>query len=176
LSHFLESTDAFTRVAALSGCLMWLLAAVLFLVLFKHTKARGRRLSSEEAGAVALYPATTQLQELQTIRSKGVGYAVNLSCNIDSLRNAAKRGDWLTFWLWPALICTWCIGGWLILMAFTGLFSGSRRAFGILGAVALSPIVLIALFMPWAAIYTRIDLGADSSDEPSKPISPDPER
>ena len=130
-----------------------LLSVLLFVILFKHTRGKVERLSPEEAGRVALYPAPSNY--VLPIQSEGVGVGVELSCNIDTLRKAARRGDRLTFWGFPALgVCTsgffWCL--FMALAVF-----GHSRLVAIIVSVFSGLLLFPFLFMPWAAIYTKID-------------------
>ena len=140
------------------GGVALILGGALFAILFKHTGAEARRLSAAEAGRVALYPATGSM--VPTISGKGVGVGVELSCSIDSLRKAAHRGDWLTFWLWPVLMTAWVGGCWLLFMA-VALKTRFTPAV-IAASVPCALILFVAWFMPWAALHTKIDLDADS--------------
>jgi hypothetical protein len=139
------------------------LGVVILAILFKHTKAEFSRVTGYDAAVGAMYPGIRPAPPGLLLYGKAVGYEVKMKANIDTLRKAAGRGDWLTFWLWPAMICSWCLGFWLVFMATFAVF----RVPAILvivttGFIAL--IVLIALFMPWAAIYTKIDLDADTPE------------
>ena len=157
------------RICALSGGAFLVLAGLLFVILFKHVGGKVRRLSPTEAGYVSVYSAHRHYLP-EPIESKGVGYGVELTANIDTLRKAARRGDWLTFWLWPALMSSACVGLWLLFMSMCMALDVPRFV-AILATATLAPIFLIAWFMPWAAIYTKIDLGAEGSkvEVPEKP-------
>ena len=116
-------------------------------------------MSKEEALDFALN-ATKTGADIQTTPLWGaaVGVKAELNCNIDSLRQAARRGDWLTFWLWPVILSCSSLGFWLAFMAFAFL----RREPILVGSLTLVSafIVFVAWFMPWAATHTQIDLNA----------------
>ncbi|HET7540673.1 MAG TPA: hypothetical protein VFK05_12400 [Polyangiaceae bacterium] len=142
----------------------FLVSAVSFAILFKHKKGAARRLSPEEAARVAYSePARADAVELEwATRSKAVGVEVQLDMNIDSLRNAARRGDWLTFWLSPLVFSSFFTAGLFFSLAVMLAFSAPLSLLLIVAAFLALP-VLIIWFMPWAALYTKIDLG--KSDE-----------
>jgi hypothetical protein len=145
------------RCCVAAGLLLMLLGALLFLILFKHVRGKVERLSPEEAGELAANAARRDV--VPTIRMKGVGVSAQLSFNIDTLRQAARRGDWLTFWLAPGMFVVWFIGVWLMCMAFA-IAEGSR-AMAVVVSVFMTLLVLVPPFMSWAAIYTTIDMDTD---------------
>jgi hypothetical protein len=150
-----------TKCLAVAGVFLMLVAAGLFIILFKHVKGKVQRMSREETwdfinhGNLMIphdYVGPTMLYA-----GPAVGVKVQLTANINTLRQAARRGDWLTFWLWPTMMSGWFIGGWLLCMSF-------GRDDLVIVVVTTVPIVFlmfVAWFMPWAAIYTNIDLNAD---------------
>jgi hypothetical protein len=61
-----------------------------------------------------------------------VGASGEISISIDGLRQAARRGDWLTFWLWPILITCAFGGAWFLFVGITlelPWFSSSSASF-----------------------------------------------
>ena len=139
------------------------LSAMLFAILFKHTKASVRRLSKDEAAMVALYARTAEIQPGPVpviVGAHGMtGAAAELKIDIDSLRNAARRGDWMTFWIWPIML-TGFVSGVGAALAAGLVAAGEGQGFLmilLLGFVGL--FVSFVWFMPWAAVYTKIDLG-----------------
>jgi hypothetical protein len=135
-----------------------LVGSALFIGLFKHVKGKAQRMSEEEALDFVMN-ATRSGADPRTspVWGAAVGVKAELTANINTLRQAARRGDWLTFWLWPSILSGWSIGVWLLFMAFF------RRDLVIAFLVTVVPafILFVAWFMPWAAIYTNIDLNAD---------------
>jgi hypothetical protein len=162
LFRWLDINWTLTKCLVVAGVFLMLVGAGLFLILFKHVKGKVERLNREEVwndfntnfgvGIRTDYLAPTMLY-----RGPAVGVKAQLTANINTLRQAARRGDWLTFWLWPSILSGWSIGVWLLFMAFC------RRDLVIAVLVTVVPafILLVAWFMPWAAIYTNIDLNAD---------------
>jgi hypothetical protein len=82
---------------------------------------------------------------------------VRFSFNIDTLRNAYKRHDYFLFLGAPAMIASWFLGFWVLLSAI----ELPLVLFLVISAVLVVPIAIL-VFMPWAAVYTNIDLGVDS--------------
>jgi hypothetical protein len=153
---------------AAAAVFLFLVSALLFTVLFKHTRGKVRRLSPEEAGRVARYAAIPS-SEPRLIDGKGVGAEAELSYNIDTLRKAAGRGDWLTFWGFPG--CFACFFGsfWCCFMAIAALTHSGFVAIVISVTLGLM-LALSSVFMPWAAIYTDIDKDPDEHVEtPDQP-------
>jgi hypothetical protein len=160
-----------------AGGLLAIVASIQFVVLFKHVKGKVYRMSPDEAKAAMFYGLS-----ITNIRSPGtplwvgpaVGYVATLSCNIDTLRKAARRGDRLTFWFWPTMMTGWCGGLWLIFLA---VMMAARIPTGliVLVTVFMGSMVAIVWFMAWAALYTKIDLDVDSELPPSQsPPAPPP--
>jgi hypothetical protein len=154
------------------GGLLAIVASIQFVILFKHVKGKVYRMSPEEAKSAVFYGLSVldiRFRSLETPLWVGpaVGYVATLSCNIDTLRKAARRGDWLTFWFWPTMMTGWCGGLWLVFLSVmmavhvpTGLI--------VLVTVFIGAMVAIVWFMAWAALYTKIDLDADSELPPSQ--------
>ncbi|HEY4184574.1 MAG TPA: hypothetical protein VGP07_05860 [Polyangia bacterium] len=145
------------RCSAIVGAGLMVLAALLFWALFKHSKGTVRRLAPEEAGRVALYGRGAQAPgPEEVIKGVGVGAGVELNANIDGLRKAARRGDWTTFWLWPLLLSSACIGVWFMFTAILLAASAPGLIEGVLSLLILL-MLFVAWFMPWAAVHTNID-------------------
>lgn len=135
---------------------------VMFLVLWRHMKGRLTRLAPEDAGQVAVYGQTRGIYQAdQAIIARGEGVEATLTINIDTLRKAWQRGDGKTFWLWP-LSMTFIFVGLLIAFWVPMLvFHAGPPMF--LAAAFLLVFPLILWFMAWAAVHTKIDLGADDA-------------
>ena len=147
-----------TKCLTIAGVFLMLVGVALFIVLFKHVKGKTQRMSQDEALDFLMNASKTG-GDIRTspVWGKAVGVKAELNCNIDTLRNVARRGDWLTFWLWPAILSCWSIG---ISLLFVALLY--RQLFLVILSVLIPGFVLfVAWFMPWAAIYTNIDLNAD---------------
>ena len=82
-----------------------------------------------------------------------------MSMDIDGLRRAARRGDWMSFFLWPISMSCWIIGMWLVFTAFL-LYTPS--GFWVMVSIVFLGMEGITLFMPYAAIFTNIDAGVDA--------------
>jgi hypothetical protein len=152
------------------GALLMLVASGLFIVLFRHVKGKVQRMSREETWDLLMNAGKvgTERRTVPVWGGPAVGVELKLNCNIDTLRQAARRGDWLTFWLWPLMLSGWFTGMWLVFLAII------PRQPLLLVLITLVPalVISIAWFMPWAALYTNIDLNADV--EPPAPTSDQP--
>jgi hypothetical protein len=88
---------------------------------------------------------------------------------IDDLRLAARRGDWMTFWLSPLLMTS---------AIFSFFFTAGllfADAPGLIWGGAYAPLFLMLAmfwFMPWAAIYTNIDAGTARTAQTSASGAP----
>lgn len=156
------------RLIFVIGLVLMACAASVFAVLFRHTKAKARRLSSEEVGRLIVYGRASDIDvdprpQVATVGAQGA--AAELSFTIGSLRAAAERKDWLMFWGGPAMMVLWVCGGWLFFVAMCCAFALDTF---ILVTVTVVAILMLAIFvfMPWAAIYTDIekDLPEDRAD------------
>jgi hypothetical protein len=162
------------RCCIVIGVALVALSGVLFSVLFKHMKGKARRLEPEEASRVAFYGRSTASPGVdEVVQGRAVGVGVEIKFGIDDLRLAARRGDWMTFWLSPLLITTFILG--LTSLITAGLVAASAP--GLIVAVAYIPLGLMLLifwFMPWAAIYTNIDAGTARGPQTSAPATASP--
>jgi hypothetical protein len=147
-----------TKICVVTGVGLLLLAGLFGWILARHTKgAKWETLSSREAADVAVNAGRAPHERLgQVYAGKAVGASGEIHAGIDDLREAARRGDWLTFLLWPVLFSCGFGGAWLF---FSGLTLSAPRALWVLVTLFCVPVVGISWFMAWAAIYTNIDAG-----------------
>jgi len=139
-------------VCMLLGLVLLLIAGGLFAVLVVH-HGQTRRLDADEASRVA-FNAGRAPSELAPIHGPARGVEARVSFTIGDLRRAHQTGDSLLFWGGPLLMMIWsaafglfCIGG----------AAWSRDAIPLLGLLVVVPMLLIAAFMPWAAVYTKLE-------------------
>jgi len=139
-------------VCMLLGVVLLLIAGGLFAVLVVH-HGQTRQLDADEASRVA-FNAGRAPSELAPIHGPARGAEARVSFTIGDLRRAHQTGDSLLFWggpllmmLWSAAFSLFCIGPavWL------------REAMWLLGLLATVPMFLMAAFMPWAAVYTKLE-------------------
>jgi hypothetical protein len=151
------------KTGLVAGTLLMVLAAVLFTALFKHVGAKTRKLTPSESQHVAFYPGEMGIvEDVHGITWGGV--AAELTWNIDTLRKAARRGDWFVFWVYPVMSSCWIIGFGLVLL--TGMIA-ARFPLGMALVIGLCSLMLgVNWFMSWAAIYTKIDAGAEPDETP----------
>jgi hypothetical protein len=132
-------------------------AGLLFWRLVRHTKVRSQPLSQDELGDLLTGPHHAGEQLVYAKAFRATGRSVQFSFNIDTLRNAYKRHDYFLFWCAPAAIASWFLGFWVLMLAI----ELPLVLFLVISVVLVAPIAIL-VFMPWAAVYTNIDLGADS--------------
>lgn len=146
------------KVCLASGVFLLLLTGLLVWILASHTKgAKWETMSSVEAADLAVNAGRAPHERFgQVYAGKAVGKSGEISAGIDDLRQAARRGDWLTFWLWPITMSCGSVGAWFI---FSALTLSAPRALWV--AITVFCLLLAGLnwFMAWAAIYTNIDAG-----------------
>jgi len=161
-----------TKCCLVLGLVLAAVSAVLFYVLFKHVKGKVRRLDPHEAGRVAFYGRSTATEGVdEVIQADGVGVGAEIKFGIDDLRQAARRGDWMTFWLSPLLMTSGIFAFFFIFTA--GLLFADAP--GLIWGVAYTPLFLMLAmfwFMPWAALYTNIDAGTARTPRTSAPGAP----
>jgi hypothetical protein len=137
-------------------------AVALFVVLAKRAKAVWVPLDPEEASRLAFYGRTSgdPVEPDEVIHGKAVGRGIEIKIDIDGLRKAARRGDWITFWFWPLGLSCAFAAPWFGTVA---VFFATEGPAWVLAVVSLFFLGFIGLFwfLPWAALYTNIDLGAD---------------
>jgi hypothetical protein len=161
-----------SKCFAVAGGLFLVGGGVLFAVLVKHTGAKSYRLSPQEVGQLLSEtsrgrddpPEGIPYAHLQGAR--GVG--IKLSFTISSLRAAAKRADWLTFWGAPACFVSWFSGLWLVLLSIL-LAASAPLWLRISISAFMALMVAIVLFMPWAAIYTDIEKDTEATPSSRPP-------
>jgi hypothetical protein len=147
-----------TKICVVTGVFLWVMAGRIGWGLARHTKAmQWQTMSSAEAADLAVNAGRAPHERLgQVYAGKAVGVSGEISFGVDDLRQAAHRGDWLTFLLWPVLFSCAFGGGWFF---FTGLTLSMPRAVWIALTILLVPMTGFGWFMAWAAIYTNIDAG-----------------
>jgi hypothetical protein len=154
------------KVCLVTGAFLWLLSILCGWILVRHTRAEWQRMSSAEAADLAANAGRAPHERFgQVYAGKAVGASVEVHAGIDDLRRAARRGDWLTFWLWPILLSCAFGGCWLF---FSGCLLADRSHWVISVVWILLTIFCVAAFgagwfMPWAALYTNIDAGTARS-------------
>lgn len=122
-------------------------------------KGKRRRMTHEEITARILNDDITD-RPAWSAGGPGVGFRVEARANTDTLRKYAARGEWGLFLSWALLNIGWTSGFTLLFLAI--LFDSDAPAYAyVLGAVFVAPFPLVALFMPIAALFTKIDEGAD---------------
>lgn len=123
---------------------------------------KGRPLTAEELSTLGRSPDPNQVR-MRWVGAKGGRVEANAS--IDTLRRAAKRGDWWYFWAWPCMLVS---GGVSAGLFFFGLFASARETPTVIYvtvAISILPFLTIPPFMVWAALYTNIDLDVDEPEE-----------
>jgi hypothetical protein len=161
LFQWLNIDWTLTLCVAAAGVLLMLGGVGLFMILFKHAKGKVERMSEQETRDYMNYGELTEPYGVaRTMQSVGpvIGFKAVLTANIDTLRKAARRGDRLTFWLWPSMMSCWCIGLSMLLIAALP----HDPILIVLTSLVPTFMVFVAWFMPWAAIHTSIDLNADA--------------
>lgn len=123
---------------------------------------KGRALTDEELSTLGRSADPNQVR-MRWVGAKGGRVEANAS--IDTLRRAAKRGDWCFFWAWPCMLVS---GGVSAGLFFFGLFASARdtpTVIYVTVAMSVLPFLTIPPFMAWAALHTDIDLDVDEPDE-----------
>jgi hypothetical protein len=147
-----------TKFCLATGVGLLLLAGLFGWILASHTKgAKWEALSSREAADLAVNAGRAPHERVgQVYAGKAVGVSGEISFGIDDLRQAARGGDWLTFWLFPIVFSCGFGGMWFF---FSGLTLSLPRAIWIFLTLFCATAVGVVWFMAWAAIYTNIDAG-----------------
>jgi hypothetical protein len=143
-----------TAVCFVTSAVLFVVWLVLLIRLL-HYKGTSRWLSSEEAGQVAVYGSVSTTHRTMLVSGPAVGKEWNLSLSIGDLREAWHKRDYWTFFGMPAFFL-------LVFLAFELCFFGAAlglRSWVPLVAVSalIVPMMLIFLFMMWAAIYTKLN-------------------
>jgi hypothetical protein len=148
------------------GVTLILTSALLFWRLMRHTKVQSRPLPPDELGELLTGPHPAAGERLLYAKAfRASGRSVEFTFNIDTLRNAYERRDHFLFWGAPAALGSCFLGAWVL------TFAAQLPWFLFLPISPFFVLVLaMSIFMPWAAVYTNIDLGADSPNgAPSEP-------
>lgn len=112
-----------------------------------------RRLEGREASRVA-FNADRLGGEVRPIHGPAIGVERSMSFTIGDLRRARQAGDKLVFWGVPALMTTLSAGfGFLVL----GGAVLARVPALLSGLIVVVPLFLLGCFMPWAAVYTKLE-------------------
>jgi len=159
----------FTLVKCFLGAAVILvgLSAVLFVVLFKHSHGVVKRMSQQEAAEAMVYGIQRSYEfnpdPIVGVKAIGAtGRSVEITFDIDGLRNSYHRGDRMAFWLPPILVTCWAAAFWL---GFIGamLALDVPVGFQVMVTVLLFLFMAVPWFMAWAAVNTNIDLGKAGS-------------
>jgi hypothetical protein len=138
-------------VCLLAGGVLFVASGSLLAVLLvRYGKAR--RLTGTEASRVALH--SKRSTDMNLVHGPAVGGEVRASFSIGDLRRARQAGNWLVFWGVPITLMGWTSSFGLATFAYM-LWTGDyviAVAYTVLG-----PLFLIACFMPWAAVYTKLE-------------------
>jgi hypothetical protein len=122
-------------------------------------KGKRRRMTHQEIKERILNDDITDMPTWSAA-GPGVGVKVEASANTDTLRNYAARGEWGLFLSWSLTNIGWTSGFSLLFLAML-LESDAPIIAWVAGIVLVAPFPLVALFMPFAALFTKIDEGAD---------------
>jgi hypothetical protein len=95
------------------------------------------------------------------VGAKGVKLEAHAS--IDTLRRAAKRGDWALFLAWPICVSCWGLAPFF-LSAAAAVYYPNDKVLLYFGSFSLL-LPLLAVFMAWAALFTNIDLDVDDLED-----------
>lgn len=139
---------------AASGILTVLWLSMLTVLLWRHGKSRS--LSASEAARVAMHPAeSSYVDETVTTHGPAMGKEWEVSMSIGDLRQAWRERDYFRFFGLPVtnLTAVAAFG------TFTFAASVSTKSWIPFGGtcIILVPMALIFLFMPWAAVYTKLE-------------------
>jgi hypothetical protein len=149
------------------GGIFTIAAVIQFVILFKHLGGKPQRLSHREAERVAFYGGNLESTQVEAIHGPAVGVGVELNWDISTLRKAARRGDWLTFWLFVTMPASWIFGPGLVAVSVFLIARSPPWAVIGIGAVLLLGLAVF-WFVPFAAIYTNLD--AEPTDD-RQPLS-----
>jgi hypothetical protein len=94
------------------------------------------------------------------------GVGIEASIDIPGFRAAARQGDWLKFWLWPVCFTTWCLGIWAVI--FGAAVALRAPEVGVVISVFVVLMLFVCWFMPFAALYTKIDSVTPPENSTSK--------
>jgi hypothetical protein len=156
-------TLARTLAAAAGAFLLFAFGVLLPYILVSH--GRKRAMTSDELA----YMGRHDPDEVRMNYVGARGARVEARASIDTLRRLAKRGDWALFCAWPSMMTA---GGMSFVCGCLAEAVSEPKAFwlftGIAAFIALVFVGIGGLFMPWAALYTNIDLGVDGPDPDSR--------
>jgi len=121
------------------------------------TSGRTRAMTSDELTDRMMRYDPSDYPNVAT--SHGAGVRRESTVNIDTLRQIAKRGEWLLFWCWPIMLSGF-FGGIQLLSTAALLFLAKPQV-ALIVNLCFAPVTLFGWFFAWAALYTNIDAGAD---------------
>ena len=98
-----------------------------------------------------------------SVAGPGAGVKVESSFDMNSLRQAAARGDWGLFWSWPLMTFGWIAGAQLIIV--TVAIESEAPIFAIGCGIVLVPLALGALSMPFIALLSKPPVEEEESVE-----------
>lgn len=150
------------------AAVLGVVTALLFAFLFKRTHGVVKRMSPDEAARAAVYGMGQSWDDMRDpvvgVKAIGAtGRSVEISFDIDGLRNAYRSGDRKTFWLAPIMFTCWGSAFWLTFIAAM-ILGEVPVGLQVMITVILFLFIAVPWFMVWAAVNTNIDLGKAISD------------
>ena len=140
------------------GCGL-IVSSIISGVYYVSKKGKRRRKTHQEIKERILNDDITDMPAY-SVAGPGVGVKVEASVNTDTLRKHAARGEWALFCSSSLMTFGWTSGGLLLFITMMMESDAPIFVFGI-GVILFAPFALVALFMPVAALFTKIDEGAD---------------
>jgi len=102
---------------------------------------------------------------IAVVRGKGVRREASMT--IGGLRRLAKREQWGLFWSWPCTLTGFALG--MQLLCIAPWLADGEIVFALSAASICVPMIVIAWFMPWAALHTKIEADIDEEGPPLAP-------
>jgi hypothetical protein len=119
-------------------------STVAFMTLVRREGGKARRLGRAEVAAVL---------DADFLAGPSVGVEVSYTWNEDTLREAARRGDWLGFWL-PPIAMTLFLGGLVCFFLMAAVHTGDRwLAMWMMAVPAF--LLLVTWYMTFAALFKK---------------------
>jgi hypothetical protein len=138
-------------ICLLAAGVLFVASGSLLAVLLVHY-GKPRRLTRAEAIRVALH--SKHSTETHLVHGPAAGVEVRARFSIGDLRRARRAGDRLVFWGVPLTLMGWTSSFGLAIFA---CMLWTRDYVIAVAYVVLVPMFLVACFMPWAAVYTKLE-------------------
>jgi hypothetical protein len=126
-------------------------------------KGKSRRMTHQELKKAILRDDITDMPTY-SVAGPGVGVKIEATADLDTMREAAARGEWGVFWSWPITIVCLCTGGLLIFV--TVAIESKMQLFAWIGGLCFGPWAIAWIVIPIVALFSKRETKDEDAELP----------